>query len=210
MEFSEFRSRLEKGLAMGLPGEEAQYSLAPQRRQRLSELDLDLSRVKKAGVLALFEHREGLAQIVLTKRSEYPGAHSGQISFPGGRYEDEDLNFENTAKRETEEEVGLKADAYQIISPLTELYIPPSNFLVHPFLAISEEPTDLKREIKEVAQIIRLPFQEFLEPTNVQEIKVTITGGMKLPTTAFVVQGHIIWGATAMILSEIRAIVINS
>lgn len=210
LKYQDFKSIVQLSLRNGLPGEEAQYSIAPKSRSRLSSLDLDPKKVKKAGVLALIENRDGLAQLLLTERTIYPGAHSGQISFPGGRYEDIDENFRQTAIRETQEEVGLAADAYTILSPLTELYIPPSNFLVHPFLALADNATDLKREEKEVAKIHRIPFSEFLNEMNIKETSVNVTGGFKIKTKAFLINDLTIWGATAMIISEIRALVLNS
>lgn len=209
MEYQNFKDQIRLSLEQGLPGDEAQYMLAPSRRVRLSELELDLDTVKKAGVLALIENRGGEAHFVLTERTKYPGAHSGQISFPGGRFEEDDNDFAFTAQRETNEEIGLSSDKYQIFGPLTELYIPPSNFLVHPFLALADKATDLQREEKEVAQIHRIPVAKILDDQFIKETQVEVSGGFKLKTRAFIVDGITIWGATAMIISEIRALALR-
>ncbi len=207
MNYLELKEVIKSALKEGLPGEEAQYSIAPGSRNRLSQMDLNLAKVRKAGVLALIENRAQTPYLLLTERTIYPGAHSGQISFPGGKHELEDSDFKETAIRETEEEVGLRQEEYQIISPLTQLYIPPSNFLVHPYLAFADNATDLTREEKEVAKIHRIPFTAFLDESNIQETSVEVSGGFRIKTKAYLIEGLTVWGATAMIISEIRALV---
>ncbi len=210
MDYQEFKSILEKTKGGSLPGEAAQLELAPFGRSALSEMSLDLSQARKAGVLALFEQRDNQAQLILTSRTTYPGAHSGQISFPGGSFEEEDQNFEQTAKRETKEEIGVDTSEYRLWGALSPLYIPPSNFLVHPFLAYSDKPLQMEKEEKEVAEIHSIAFKRFLQDDAISFPKITMSNGFKLKSPAFEIDNLLIWGATAMMIAEIRRLIIQT
>lgn len=210
MDFRKFQDLLEQAKSLDLPGESAQIELAPSNRLRLSELNLDLSKVRKAGVLALFEKRHNQAQLILTSRTAYPGTHGGQISFPGGGREKEDVDFIATAQRETWEEIGVAKSAYQMWGALSSLYIPPSNFLVYPFLAFADEALSFVPEEKEVAQIHSIPFDQFLDPASIKVKPLTMRSGFRLKTPVFEINGLIIWGATAMMIAEIRRLLIQS
>ena len=209
MEYQEFKHLLKKAEQRPLPGEEAQSELAPMGRNSLSEMKLDTDKVRKAGVLALFENHEEQARLILTSRSVYRGAHSGQISFPGGSVEAIDRNFEDTAKRETEEEIGVSADKYQMWGAISPLYIPPSNFLVHPYLAFSDESLEMIPEEKEVAAIHQIPFERFLAPNAISQPQIKLSNGFKIKSPAFEVDGLLIWGATAMMIGEIRRMILR-
>lgn len=210
MDFKEFQDCLERAKSLDLPGEEAQIELAPSTRLRLSEIKLDHAKVRKAGVLALFEKRNNQAQLILTSRTEYPGTHGGQISFPGGGREKEDVDFIATAQRETLEEIGVDKSAYQMWGALSSLYIPPSNFLVYPFLAFADEALSFVPEEKEVAQIHSIPFDRFLDPAAIKVKPLKMRSGFSLKTPLFEIDGLIIWGATAMMIAEIRRLLIQS
>lgn len=209
MNYKEFERLLKRAQAKSLPGEKAQLELAPSGRLPLSELDIEEQKPRKAGVLALFETREDEVHLILTERTKYPGAHSGQISFPGGGYEDQDEIFLNTAIRETREEIGVKSERYTIWGALTPLYIPPSNFLVHPFLAHSSQSLNFIKEEKEVASIRSIPFASFLEPEAISDTKIELSNGFKIKSKAFLIEDLVIWGATAMMIAEIRRMILN-
>lgn len=209
MNYSEFTERLESARKRPLPGEKAQLDLAPTGRSSLSDLDLDTKSVRKAGVLALFENHQSLAQLILISRTHYPGAHSGQISFPGGKQEDFDPNFLATAQRETLEEIGVAEENYQVWGALSPLYIPPSNFLVHPYLGFSSESLNFTAEEKEVAAIHRIPFHRFLEEEAISYPQIKLSNGFKIKSPAFEIDGLTIWGATAMMISEIRQLILT-
>lgn len=203
LSFSEFRLRLQRAMEAPLPGQDAQYKLAPGGRPRadISALDKDL--VKKAAVLALFYEKEDRPQLVLTLRVQYEGVHSGQISFPGGRREEQDKNYEETALRETCEEVGIAQEEIEIIGALSPLYIPPSNYLVHPFAGIHTSVPDFEKQASEVAEIISVDFNKLLAQEVLREQMVSARG-FKRHVPVFDVDGVTIWGATAMMLSELR------
>jgi 8-oxo-dGTP pyrophosphatase MutT (NUDIX family) len=130
--------------------------------------------------------------------------HSAQIAFPGGKYENEDIDFASTALRETYEEVGVDPHKVVLIRPFTQVYIPPSNFMVYPYLGICKEEITFIPDPSEVAGIIELPIATFLSDTIIieKELQTSYANSIKVP--AFEIENHIVWGATAMMLSELK------
>lgn len=209
MDYQEFKEILQKANPDALPGEKGQMELAPMGRNSLNESEIDFDAARKAAVLALFENYQNQAHLIVTSRSTYPGAHSGQISFPGGSREKEDPNYQATALRETQEEIGVLISESQVWGALSPLYIPPSNFLVHPFLATSDDALEMIPEEKEVAAIHRIPFDFFLKEDAISYPKITMGNGFKIKSPAFEVDNLLIWGATAMMIGEIRRMVLD-
>lgn len=209
MEYQEFKSALKSASTRSLPGEPAQMDLAPMGRNSLSEMNLDLNLVRKAAVLALFENYQGIARLILTSRQVYAGAHSGQVSFPGGSFEEDDVSLKVTAMRETEEEIKVTSSQYEVWGALSQLYIPPSNFLVQPYLAFSGNPLAMQAEEREVAAIHQIPFEHFLAEDAIKKTQIKLSNGFKIKSPAFQVEGLLIWGATAMMISEIRQIILR-
>ncbi len=188
-----------------LPGEYYHYQLAPKfRREELKRINDSFENPNYAGVVALIYPKANQAHMAFILRKTYKGVHSNQIGFPGGRYEDQDRDLLQTALRETQEEIGVLTKSVEIIKPLTELYIPPSNFLVHPYLAlVHEEPRFILQE-SEVEQLIELPLELCLDESNLKSEIIEASYAKKVEVPAFNFKGHVVWGATAMILSEIR------
>lgn len=157
----------------------------------------------------LFPDGEGDLKVLLIRRTEDGHAHSGQISFPGGRKDEEDETLLHTALREAEEEVGIAATNIQIIGQLSSIYIPVSNFHVFPYLGYLNEPPKIVANNLEVAYTIEVSLNDFLK----EEFK-TITTVTSPADKSFIRKvnayqlhdGGIIWGATAMILSELEVI----
>ena len=156
--------------------------------------------------MMLFYPKNDETHLVLIVRNAYNGVHSSQIAFPGGKYEISDVNFEETALRETEEEVGVSSEKIEIVKHFTPMYIPPSNFLVHPFLGIAKEELSFFPDIREVADIIELPLSVFLNDEIIIETTLSTSYAANVLVPAFNIQNHIVWGATAMILSELREV----
>lgn len=160
---------------------------------------------QQAAVLLLFyphtTYSDSELHLVLTRRTEYPGVHSGQISLPGGRQEDGET-LQATALREAHEEVGVSPQELQVIGKLSMLYTPPSNFCIQPFIAFSPARPEFELEAKEVAELIETPLSLLLNPkTRRQEIwHFPNYGDRRVPF--YDIFGHKVWGATAMILSE--------
>jgi 8-oxo-dGTP pyrophosphatase MutT (NUDIX family) len=191
-----------------LPGEEAQYRMAPSYRPRLMKEEIALHKPKLSGVMLLLYEKDGLLNIAFTQRKIYDGVHSGQMSFPGGKKDEDDVNLIHTALRETNEEIGIGEENIQIIGHLTELYIPPSNFLVHPTVGFAHGIVSFHPDHKEVEKVVEIPVDFFLNDKNISlqtEIKLFNNTIVRVP--AYIYNDHIIWGATAIMLSEFVFIV---
>ena len=209
MDFKEVLSLLEKGMKHPLPGKEAQLSMSPNPQDlRRFDTKLPLNH-RKSAVLILFYPNEDKAFFPLIKRPVYPGVHSGQIALPGGKMEDEDQDVIDTALREAWEEVGVLPQQVKLIGKMSDLFIPTSNFLVSPILGYSEEMPDFVPEEKEVARIIETAVSTLYEPTIRKKKILEFSNNFRLDTPYFEVDKEMVWGATAMILSELLQILEN-
>ena len=206
MEFQDFKDKVSNLKKITLPGEEAHYKLAPLFRvQELEKLNGQNADAKNAGVLSVFyPSSENKVHFVLILRKTYKGVHSNQVGFPGGRVEKEDRDLEQTALRETEEEVGIPRSEIQVLKKLTQIYIPPSNFWVYPFLGIRERTPVLIPQEDEVEDILEIDLDEFLSDSCLTTQKLSTSYAENVDVPAFLLNGHIVWGATAMVLSEMK------
>jgi 8-oxo-dGTP pyrophosphatase MutT (NUDIX family) len=197
--------KLKDALARELPGADAQYLMAPFHRNRIEAETLKVEQYRPSAVMILFcRDKEDKLFIPLTERASYNGAHSAQISLPGGKYDESDLDYAATAKRECEEEIGIKE--VEVIGKLTSLFIPVSSFLVHPFVGICplKDPVMVHHE-REVKTILRLYVGDLLnDKMVVQKGTIELFNNLKIETPWFDVNGYKVWGATAMILSELK------
>ena len=209
MNFELFLKNIEVFKNTQLPGIEAQFKLAPKMRLEYNAKKIEANNPKIAAVLALFyPNQNNEVSLLLTKRANYIGTHSGQISFPGGKFEKSDLNLKETALRETFEEVGIFQEKIDIVREITEVYIPPSNFSVTPFIGILNDIPVFKLN-SEVAKIIEIPFPDLLDDTMLGSISITNSYMKETSVPCFIFDGSVIWGATAMILSEIKELLKN-
>lgn len=188
-----------------LPSIESHVKMVPLERINLIEQGCDkIDSARNAAVMMLFYPKNDLTHLLLIVRNSYPGVHSSQIAFPGGKVEEIDLNLKETALRETHEEIGIHPNKVTVLRDFTKVYIPPSNFLVHPFLGIS--PTELKFKLQEeeVAGIIEMPLSLLLDDSiiSVKTIETSYAKSIEVPV--FQIDNHIVWGATAMMLSELK------
>ncbi|MFI0491309.1 NUDIX hydrolase [Flavobacterium sp.] len=207
MNFQDFLEYVPKLIQVELPASEAHYKMAPlERILELNTIEIEKKNPKNAAVMMLFYPKNGKTHLVLIVRNSYEGVHSAQIAFPGGKYEIEDLIFENTALRETHEEIGIHPENIQIIMPFTRIYIPPSNFMVYPFLGICKEKLVFNPDVNEVAKIIELPLSVFLDDEILINTKMTTSYAKNISIPAFKIDEHIVWGATAMMLSELKEV----
>ena len=203
MEFKPFINSIEEKLALPLPGLTSQLKMAGMRRLMEDGGVIVPDDAKKSAVLALFYPSDGKINLVFIKRAEYPGVHSGQISFPGGGWEERDKDLVDTALREAEEEIGVDRNDVTAIGKLTDLFIPPSNFLVTPVVGFIPEQPHFKPDPDEVDQILEIPMDELLDDSNIMEKEITIFPEVTLKVPCYYIDGSVIWGATAMILSEL-------
>jgi 8-oxo-dGTP pyrophosphatase MutT (NUDIX family) len=207
MVFPEFINKLKFELSRPLPGKQAQLRMTSNRRLREMMEFHQLDNAIKSSVLILLYPGKENAQpdFVVTLRPIYNGIHSGQISLPGGQFEFSDETLMQTALRETHEEIGIDPAGITIIGPLTELYIPPSNYIVQPFVGFINAYPEFHPRHEEVKQIIEIQVTQLLDDKNVMEKEINVRG-VQVLAPSFVINGTIIWGATAMILNEFKEI----
>lgn len=202
MDFDFFISNIPLLKSKPLPGITAHQPLAPEDRPFYSDDEIKQFQPKKAAVLALiYPDKNNQACIILTKRARYNGAHSQEISFPGGKHNSDDAHMKATSLRETFEETNIKQEQIQTIRQLSNIYIPPSNFEVSAFIGYTMNIDEINPNY-EVSEIIKIKIEDLLNDSFIQ--KDTINQQQSVP--CFVFKGHVIWGATAMILNEIKAL----
>jgi len=188
-----------------LPGALSHLKMSPRNRvDDISGNNPMMPLARRSAVLVLLFPDQGQLKTVFIKRSVYNGVHSGQISFPGGQYETTDDSFEATALRETNEEIGVPGDKIQLIGRLTDFYIPPSNFLVKVYVGYTSQKPEYIPDKKEVQSVVEVNVEDLYDGNNITQKEFYSTsrnGVVNAPT--YVISGVEIWGATAMIVSEL-------
>lgn len=156
-----------------------------------------------AVMILIFPSTQGQS-LVLIRRADHPGAvHSGQMSFPGGRREPNET-FEQTARRETFEEVGIDPASIQVVGEMTQLYVPPSDFEIHPFVGYLDYAPVWYPDTHEVAEVVEMPLHYLFEPQRKQS-EIRHINDFSFEAHYYDVDGHKVWGATAIMLSEFEA-----
>lgn len=214
MDFQYFLEYVPNLAEAKLPAMEAHIKMAPlERIESLKKMASEGKKPRVAAVMMLLYPKNGMTHLVLIVRNSYEGVHSGQIAFPGGKFEIGDQDFSWTALRETQEEVGVNPAIIDVVKPFTEVYVPPSNFMVHPYLGICKEEICFVLDPTEVSSIIELPLSVFLNDEILIEAKMATSYAKEVNVPAFNIEGHVVWGATAMMLSELKDVlkgVLNS
>lgn len=185
-----------------LPGIKAHLNMAPvSRLKELNKISVN-RKPKKSAILILFFPENGSTKLVMIKRASDDSVHSGQIAFPGGKFEVPDRELSATALRETYEEVGIKPENINLIGSLTTLYIPPSNYDVYPFVAFAAQRPEMKHN-QEVERIIEVDLNDLQSGENIMYKTIKHRFGELNDVPCYCVQNEIIWGASAMIISEL-------
>jgi 8-oxo-dGTP pyrophosphatase MutT (NUDIX family) len=192
-----------RALARPLPGLEAHLKMAPQPRPGWNPNFAPPSDCREGGVLILLYPCADHLHFVLTRRTETVRSHKGQISLPGGKREGNESLIE-TALRETNEEVGVPPDSTEVIGQLSPLYTPPSNYCIHPFVAHRPIRPSFHPDPVEVAEILEVPLDTLLTPST-RKVEYWSAPHFESPRRVpfFDIHGQVVWGATAMILSEL-------
>lgn len=206
MNFETFLQSVSKIEQIPLPGQASQFKMSPPFRLELIEQQKEaMKNSKKAAVTALFYPDERqVTKLVLILRKTYKGVHSAQVGFPGGRREDADESLKHAALRETWEEVGVPITDIEVLKAMTEMYIPPSNFTVYPFFGITRKTPMFVKQDDEVEDLIEVLLADFMDELSVTSVNVMTSLEKEMEVPAFRLNGYIVWGATAMMLNELK------
>jgi len=189
-----------------LPGSIAHAEMMPEGRR----LDFNFGETipVHSAVLLLLYHQGDSMRVVFIERADYDGIHGGQTAFPGGRYEAEDENFMATAIRETIEEIEPDQPV-TILGKLSDLYVPPSKFLIHPFVAYIKDIPTFKPDQREVKAVFTEDLKWFVNPESRKSHHFKARQE-QVVAPCFVSGNHFIWGATAMIFNEFLVLLLNN
>lgn len=197
-----FSELLSKRLSGELPGLDKQLLMAPNNRENEIRKGLHNPGAIKSSVLILIFPHDGLLKTVVMLRPSYNGVHSGQISLPGGKWEITDVDMAATALRETQEEIGVDPSTISLVGALSPLYIPPSNYIVFPFIGLADSKPNFLTDSIEVQELIEINLEDLIDKNNSTLRKVSLNDGTSFEVPCYAFGEVIIWGATAMILSE--------
>lgn len=206
----DFFEKLRLELGLNLPGFAAQMKMAPLgRKPPLEYLKKGVTPKSSAVLVFLYpDHNSTSIKTLFIERPERESSvHAGQIAFPGGAFDLNDDSLMRTALREAEEEVGIPQVDVQILGRLTPLYIPVSNFMVHPFVGYSAKIPNLKPHPDEVRDILNVDISTLIDPANRSFTeRYLLVKDRKESVPCFNINNKVIWGATAMIVSELTEV----
>ena len=194
-------NEIRQNLQNQLPGNAAQLRMAPSHRDGLVR-NFDESRLirKSAVLISLFPENDKIYTLLI-KRASYDGVHSGQVSFPGGKFEESDESLVYTALREAQEEIGIDPLKVEVLGTLTPLFIPVSNMEVLPVIGLLQEKPELHLNLEEVEFTIQVPICHLKNPNNHLSKTISIQD-YSIEAPYIKVDCEDVWGATAMIISE--------
>ncbi len=204
---SGFLSALENELRKTLPGNEAHKEMISYSRASAEVIRKLNANPRESAVLILLYKEDGHWYFPLIKRQEYDGVHSKQIGLPGGKFEKADKDLEATSIRETMEELGVDPSGIQILGSLTEIYIPPSNFLVKPYVGYLSDFKGFIPDITEVNRVIITSLPSLIKLAIEKKKEVLREGNISVKVASFMIDDEVVWGATAMMLNEFKTVV---
>ena len=207
LSFTDLVTSLQARLQEPLPGLDAQLRMTSSIRLREMMNFSTPGNATPSSVLLLLYPDGNEPMTVFMQRPEYDGVHSGQISLPGGKAEATDPDPEYTALREAHEEIGIRPGTVRILGKLTDLYIPPSNFIVSPYIGWCPERPSFTIDPSEVSKIVEVRIADLLSEKNIREERFRVRNDFVITAPAYVINGEIIWGATAMMVAEFCEVV---
>jgi 8-oxo-dGTP pyrophosphatase MutT (NUDIX family) len=196
---------LQLRILSALPGFAAQQKMMPPSRKEYKGIVPANARIGAVMVVLYEEQNEW--NILLMRRTEDGGTHSGQISMPGGKRDAQDGSNTYTSIRELEEEIGIRKEDIDVLGSMTPLYIPPSNFYVTPIVAIWKNKNKISVSEAEVQEVLQLPLQKIFSSVISTNVNRSDIPEIAMETPAYAPkEGILIWGATAMMLAELEAL----
>lgn len=208
MTLTQIVDRLNDRLQYDLPGESSHVKMSARAVSGQRFKFNNRSEARKGAVLILLYELGDEVHFVLTQRPDYRGAHGGQISFPGGKYEDQDSDLFATALREAEEEVGVNRNIVNVIGSLSEYFVGASNHLVLPVVGYAEQTPEFIPDDREVAEILSIPLFDLMDDARLKSTILEVgENRFRLNAPYFDLHEKIVWGATAGMLSEFKDIV---
>ncbi len=205
--FKKFTEDLHQAFSYPLPGKSAHELLKPYLKINKSLDAPQLLKPRKGAVMSLIYPVNNMPHILFIERPVYDGVHSGQIAFPGGKIEKSDATYLDAALRETHEEIGVERGYIEVVGALSEIYVLASNFMVYPFVGLLNEIPSLTLEKKEVANTLEIPLYKFFEREVIKEKPIKNALGFTLMAPFYDLDGKVLWGATAMMVSELCAVI---
>ncbi len=207
MTFEEFVQLTPKIAKVSLPATESHLKMSPlERRLQLLNHDYSVEVARDAAVMMLIYPQQDTAMIALIVRNSYKGVHSSQVAFPGGKVE-KDESVLDAALRETHEEIGVNPEQINIVCAFSNVFIPPSNFNVFPFLGFCTSKPNFVPDPREVASMALFPLNDILEDSSLTMQSVSATYSTDIVVPAFKLGETVIWGATAMMLQELKDVI---
>lgn len=207
MAHHDFLTSFRQTLEFGLPGEDAHQLLMPLKRPLSSAAKARTNDYRESAVGIVLHPYQNSIHCILIRRPSYEGAHSGQISFPGGKRDADDIDLEFTARRECLEEIALPHQHAELIHPLTEVFIPVSKFSVQPYIFFTDNLPELRPDEREVEEIISFDLFELTRHDAIPTTSIPINAGFTMKDVPyFDIHGHVVWGATAMMLAEMKVL----
>ncbi len=203
MNFDELTGFLEKRLQKPMPGTVAHNRMKPKMANGAPLKLKHATPPRKGGVLILLFEQNGIAHFPLIQRPNYEGIHSGQMALPGGRFEKSDADQYQTALRETEEEIGVDMKTVEIIGNLSEFFVAASNYMVLPVIGKVDYKPEFVPEPREVYDIITPSISHLIDQERLKEKEIVVRDRYRLKSPYFDLEGRTVWGATAMMLSEL-------
>lgn len=198
-------NKIQSTIRGSLPGKEAQKQMMPVTHENRNAPPVNKAKPKEGSVMILLYQKNDQVYFPLMLRPNYNGVHSGQISLPGGKKEEHDNDFIDTAIRETEEEIGIKAKDVKILGRLTELFVFASNIKIIPVVGYISAPPMFIPNPYEVEAIIETPIADLFNEELIKNTSLHVRG-FDIEAPYFDIGGNIVWGATAMVLSEFKAL----